>query len=140
MRWYLKAAEQDTACTGPSALAQNNIGRAYQAGEGVPKDLAKAADWYRKAADQGYGIAEFNLAVLLGQGAPGVPQDHAAALELARRAEQHGVAAAVALIVELEPSCGVAAAKLRALAESGDAAGCLMLAHAYRNGLHGCEK
>jgi TPR repeat protein len=137
MRWHLKAAEEKGA---NNALAQNNIGRAYQAGEGVPKDAAAPARWYRKAADQGYGVAEFNLAVMLRNGAPGVPQDHAAALELAHRAEQHGVAEAAGLQVELEPSCGVAAAKMRALAEAGDPAGCLMLAQAYHDGLYGCDK
>jgi TPR repeat protein len=80
MRWYLKAAEGTN-----NAMAQNNIGRAYLAGEGVPKDAAAAARWYRKAADQGYGVAEFNLAVMLRNGAPGVPQDHAAALDLRKR-------------------------------------------------------
>ncbi|KAF6262013.1 hypothetical protein COO60DRAFT_1268419, partial [Scenedesmus sp. NREL 46B-D3] len=137
MRWYLKAAQAHDA---GSALAQNNMGRAYQSGEGVPKDAAVAVSWYKKAADQGYGVAEFNLAVLLRNGAAGVPQDHAAALQLARRAEQHGVAEASGLQVELEPSCGVAAAKMRALAEAGDPAGCLMLAQAYHDGLYGCEK
>jgi TPR repeat protein len=133
MRWYFKAAEG-----ADNAMAQNNIGSAYQAG--VPKDGATAASWYRRAADHGYGVAEFNLAVMLRNGAPGVPQDRAAALQLARRAEQHGVAEAAGLQVELEPSCGVAAAKMRALAEAGDPAGCLMLAQAYYEGLHGCDK
>jgi TPR repeat protein len=135
MRWYLKAANEAN-----NALAENNIGRAYQAGNGVLKDAAAAASWYKKAADQGYGVAEFNLAVLLRDGAPDVPQDHAAALELARRAEQHGVAEAAGLQVELEPSCAVAAVKLRALAEAGDPGGCLALARAYHDGLYGCEK
>src|SRR5262249_7132050 len=33
--------------------AQYNLGILYEKGEGVDKDLAKAASWYEKAADQG---------------------------------------------------------------------------------------
>ena len=44
--WILKAAEQG------SASAQNSVGICYEQGEGVEKDGAKAAQFYRKAADQ----------------------------------------------------------------------------------------
>ena len=30
-------------------------------GEGVPKNDAEAVTWYRKAAEQGYANAQFNL-------------------------------------------------------------------------------
>lgn len=56
------------------------------------------------------------------------------------RAEQHGVAEAAALLSLLEPSCEVAARKMRASAEAGDPVACFMLAQAYFEGLHGCEK
>jgi TPR repeat protein len=35
------------------ALGQRSLGRAYEAGEGVPRDDAEAVRWFRKAADQG---------------------------------------------------------------------------------------
>jgi hypothetical protein len=41
--------------------AQNNLGRMYFNGEGVPKNAAKAAEWYQKAADQGNVDAKNNL-------------------------------------------------------------------------------
>jgi len=35
-----------------------NLGAAYANGTGVPRDLAEAAKWYRKAADQGHPHAK----------------------------------------------------------------------------------
>jgi TPR repeat protein len=34
-------------------MAQCSLGMMYRKGEGVPKDDAEAAKWFRKAADQG---------------------------------------------------------------------------------------
>jgi hypothetical protein len=45
-RLWLPLAEQG------SPLAQQNIGRMYERGEGVPQDQQAAAEWYRKAAEQ----------------------------------------------------------------------------------------
>jgi TPR repeat protein len=47
----------------------------YAKGQGVQQDYAQAVAWSRKAADQGYAIAQFNrgLKYLRGQG---VPQDY----------------------------------------------------------------
>lgn len=44
VRWYRKAAEQG------DSKGQNGLGRCYEHGLGVPKDLAAAAQWYRIAA------------------------------------------------------------------------------------------
>ena len=57
------------------ASAQVNIGLMYSEGQGVPKDKAEAAKWYRKAADQGYapGQGELGRVYYLGWG---VPQDY----------------------------------------------------------------
>ena len=46
------------------AKAQTLLGIFYQLGAGVPKDDAEAVKWYRKAADQGYATAQFNLGVI----------------------------------------------------------------------------
>src|SRR5437667_555272 len=48
----------------PNAATQHNLGLRYRDGQGMPKDLAKAAELYQKAADQGYTIAQSNLALL----------------------------------------------------------------------------
>ena len=39
------------------AEAQFNLAQCYDYGYGVPKDKAEAANWYRKAAEQGHGEA-----------------------------------------------------------------------------------
>ena len=58
-----------------NAKAQYNLGVKYANGQGVPRDDAEAAKWYRLAADQGYGYAQGNLGVMYHDGR-GVPQDY----------------------------------------------------------------
>jgi hypothetical protein len=52
------------------------LGQAYYFGKyiGVPQDAAKAAVWYRKAAERGNGTARFMLAGMYAKG-DGVPKD-----------------------------------------------------------------
>jgi TPR repeat protein len=45
------------------------------AGRGVPLDFAEAVKWYRKAANQGYAEAQYNLGILYATGG-GVAQDY----------------------------------------------------------------
>ena len=47
----------------------------YANGQGVPQDYALAVQWYRKAADQGYGVAQQDLGLMYANG-HGVPQDY----------------------------------------------------------------
>ena len=47
------------------AQAQFYLGVSYQKGWGVIADSAKAAQWYRRAAEQGHLKAQHNLALLL---------------------------------------------------------------------------
>jgi uncharacterized protein len=68
VRWYRLAAEQGY---GP---AQNNLGRIYVDGWGVPQDYLEAVKWLRRAADQ--GIAKSQLLCAAGNG---VPQDFSTA-------------------------------------------------------------
>jgi TPR repeat protein len=35
------------------AVAHNNLGRLYETGRGVARDLREARKWYQQAADQG---------------------------------------------------------------------------------------
>jgi len=58
------AALQRGAASG-DAQAQLNLGAAYDHGLGVARDVDKAIEWYKKAADQGLAEAQFNLAHLL---------------------------------------------------------------------------
>jgi TPR repeat protein len=65
------------------------MGSAYYYGTGVPQDYAAAAQWYRKAADQGYGNALSALGTLFYYGR-GVPQDRAEAVRWYRKAAAQG--------------------------------------------------
>src|SRR6188768_1540768 len=72
----------DQAMAG-SPEAQNNVGEIYSKGLGTAPDYGMAAQWFKKAADQGYNRAKINLGFLYEQGL-GVPQDTAMALNLYR--------------------------------------------------------
>ena len=72
----------DQAMAG-SAEAQNNVGEIYSKGLGTDPDYGMAAQWFKKASDQGFGRAKINLGFLYEQGL-GVPQDTAMALNLYR--------------------------------------------------------
>ncbi len=56
------------------AESQYKLGLNYIYGTDVPKDASKAAEWFQKAADQGYLPAMRELGILLASG-EGVPVD-----------------------------------------------------------------
>ena len=47
------------------AEAQNNLGLMYFNGRGVAQDEAEAVAWYRRAAEQGFANAQYNLGALV---------------------------------------------------------------------------
>jgi TPR repeat protein len=53
------------------------------------QDLPQAAQWYRRAAEQGHALAAFNLGLMYAAG-QGVSQDDGAARDWLRRAAEHG--------------------------------------------------
>ncbi len=53
-------------------MAQHHLGVLFETGEGVGKDHARAIEWYLRAAEQGYGPAQSNLASLYMRGGWGV--------------------------------------------------------------------
>ena len=61
-----------------NARAQYDLGVLYTGLAGFPKDLTKAAYWFRRAADQGHPAAQFSLGVKYADG-EGVPRDAAIA-------------------------------------------------------------
>jgi Sel1 repeat len=61
----------------------------YYQGKGVPRDYPEAVRWYRKAADQGYAKAQYDLGNMYSQG-KGVPQDYAEAARWYRKAADQG--------------------------------------------------
>ena len=71
------------------AQAQNSLGFMYEAGRGVKKDLKKAADWYRKAAEQGHVRAQMKLGELYEAG-----RGYGEALKWYQKAAEQGQARA----------------------------------------------
>jgi TPR repeat protein/uncharacterized RDD family membrane protein YckC len=84
-----EAAALQKAANQGDAAAQNMLGRLYQNGWGVPKDLGKAADLYQKAANQGNAFGQNNLGVLYQNGS-GVPKDLGKAADLYQKAADQG--------------------------------------------------
>jgi TPR repeat protein len=61
-------------------VAQFNVGYAYQTGEGVSKDAAMAAQWYRRSAANGNMGAQFMLGFMYRTG-EGVEVNYTEALK-----------------------------------------------------------
>jgi TPR repeat protein len=73
----------------------------YDEGAGVAHDLATAAEWYRKAAEQGFVDAQTNLGILYMSG-QGVGRDHASARRWLQQAEAQGDTEATELLQQLD--------------------------------------
>lgn len=69
--------------------AQNTLGVMYESGLEVAKDPAKAAAWYRKAADQGDKNAQYNLGILYANG-KGIEKDRNEAWRWVQKAAENG--------------------------------------------------
>ena len=67
-------------------LAQYKIGKAYLAGDGVPRDAQKAQAWFLKS---GYYCAYYSLGVMYEHG-DGVPQSHIDATKWFQQAKKQG--------------------------------------------------
>jgi hypothetical protein len=75
------------------AEAQTALAERYRTGEGVPKNDAEAAKWYRKAAEQGVPEAQANLGRMQANG-QGVPRNYGEAVEWYQKAADQGNAKA----------------------------------------------
>jgi TPR repeat protein len=99
--WYGKAMEHGSAF-GEAALAL-----LYMTGQGVPKDMAKAADMTRDAAEKGVVIAQNALAYMYANGV-GVTKDNDQALVWYRKAAEQGAPnAQLSLGIAYEEGAGV---------------------------------
>lgn len=72
-----------------NAEAQYQLGSLYYRGDGVRRDYAQAAFWFRKSAEQGNSDSEFRLGGLYHFG-QGVPQDSVQAFNWAMKAAKQG--------------------------------------------------
>ena len=75
------------------ANAQYRLGWMYEAGDGVPKDAAKAMEWWQKAAVQGDADAQYKLGLMYADG-DGVPKDAVKAVAWYQKAAAQGYAGA----------------------------------------------
>ncbi len=89
------------------AESQYKLGLNYIYGTDVPKDASKAAEWFSKAADQGYLPARRELGILLASG-EGIQQDFDRALQyLSEAADQLDPSALYHLGIMYEHGIGV---------------------------------
>jgi uncharacterized protein (DUF697 family) len=79
----IKSAQQG------DAVAQVNVGFAYQYGKGTAINTSSAFEWYMKAAQQGHPVAQFNVGVCYRDGT-GVTKDPSKAFEWFMKAAQQG--------------------------------------------------
>ena len=114
------------------AKAQNLLGTCYQSGiGGVSRNDAEALNWFRKAAEQGYGDALGNMAYMYGGGF-GVPKNYVLAemfveLAEARHANEFDLKMTRAVVRQHVTAAQTAEAKKRA-------------AECLRANFKGCEK
>ncbi len=91
-----------------NADAQTSLGYMYQTGQAVPKNEAKAIEWYEKAITQEQPYALFNMALMYANSSELIEQDIEKAHELFLRAAVAGVDLAqyeVALMFEQGVGC-----------------------------------
>lgn len=94
------------AAEGGEPLAQRMLAGLYQRGDGVARNLERAAELYSRAAEQGDAEAQFNLGnmYLLGEG---VQPDEAWAMTYYRQAARQGHALAKRNLTQLARAAGI---------------------------------
>ena len=75
---------------GKNSEAQYYLGRMYQKGQGVDKDLGQAERWYRLAAEGGHAKAQYKIAFGYAFGAGGLNQNDAEARKWLQKAADNG--------------------------------------------------
>ena len=112
---------------------------AYYTGNGVERNPAQAAHWYRAAADKGDTTGMANLACLYRDG-HGVPEDTIKSIEWFRKAAEGGRASAMASLgwfyeagKGVEKNLTKAVEWYRKAAEAGDVVGMSNLGYSYAN-------
>jgi hypothetical protein len=77
---FRRSAEQGLASS------QAMLGMLYAQGNGVPKDFAKAVEWFQKAANQGDPLGCVGIGMACEKGVAGIPQDKQKAIEWYKKA------------------------------------------------------
>lgn len=71
--------------------AQSQLGVMYSSGVGQKQDKREAVKWYRNSAEQGYPVAQWNLAFMYVRGEGGLATDFTEARKLFARAADAGL-------------------------------------------------
>ena len=69
-------ANMRTQAEAGDPLAQFDLGLLYHDGRGVPQDDAEAIEWYERAADRGFGLAQLHLGMIHAARGHGLPPDN----------------------------------------------------------------
>lgn len=88
------ASELTHRAEGGDGQAQFELGRAYEDGKGVPPDDDRAAEWFRKSANQGNAQAQNSLGVMYALGR-GVQRDKEEAVRWYKKAAKQGLPEAI---------------------------------------------
>lgn len=118
------------------APCQNNIGYAYEYGEGVSQNLSEAVRWYRLAADQNNRDGQYNLSQSLLQGT-GVEIDQEEGMKYLIKAANNNHPAALHNLgckLDRDGNCEQAFECYKKAAELGYASAQHNLAICYLNG------
>lgn len=88
-----KSTENTALALAHKGDADAQFGLALKYSLGAVPDYLQAADWYRKAAEQNHGLAQFNLGMMYASG-QGVERDAGQSTQWFRKAAQQGDAGA----------------------------------------------
>lgn len=137
--YFMKAADAQ------NADAMDNLGNCYKNGDGVDKDIEKAAEWYRKSAECGWLSGVYHYATCLRKG-EGVEKDEKEALRWYMKAGASGHGRSLNMLGScaekghgMNEDPELAFEWYRLAAESGDAESMNDLGRCYHNG-YGCEE
>jgi len=84
MKYYRQCADAG------SVPAMNDVGDLYRNGQGTPQDFGQALIWYQKAANAGDSSAMLEIALMYGEGGPGLRKDESQAKSWYQKASDAG--------------------------------------------------
>ena len=123
-----------------NAEAMHALGAKYETGNGVRQDYAKAAHWYRMAAEKGSTVAMVDVGVMYGRG-EGVQQSHGEEMRWYRLAAEKGNDVAMLYLGHMymhgegvPQDYRLALVWYRSSAEMGNASALDMVGEMYRDG------
>jgi TPR repeat protein len=90
---YLQLQYSEPTRRGETRLLNTIWAAYYFCGQGVAKDYVEAVKWWRKAAEQNYALAQYNLGLCYENG-QGVAKDEVEAVKWFRKAAEQGDAKA----------------------------------------------